>query len=318
MSGVAEVALSMRGVRKSYGRLQSKVALAGLDLAVPTGSICAFIGPNGAGKTTAFSVVCGYLRPDAGQVDILGEGPFEAARFKGRLGVLPQDAELGLRHTPLEFLEHLGRLQGMSGRAARSGAKRLLERLNLGDRERDYIGVLSHGMRRRVAVASALLGEPELVLLDEPMSGLDPEQVASLRSFLGEQRGRRTLLISSHNLAELDLLCDHTILLDRGRCTFSGPIGALTGRDLQAQWLLGPGLLDLSVLRAQLPAHSFELVGELLIQEAPSAQELDASSLVIAGILAAAGIPIRELRRGKSLERGYLEASRESISAIQL
>src|SRR5690606_2211243 len=149
-------------------------ALDGLSFRVPRGVIAGLVGPNGAGKTTCFAAAAGYVRVDRGSVDLLGGGPFDAARHSGRLGVLPQDAELPLQHAPRELLEHLGRLQGIPAPAARAEADRLIAIVRLSDRARHRIVSLSHGMRRRVAVATALIGNPELVLLDEPTSGLDP------------------------------------------------------------------------------------------------------------------------------------------------
>jgi ABC-type multidrug transport system ATPase subunit len=302
-------ALVLDGVVKRFGRIRPKVALDGLSFSVPTGAICGFIGPNGAGKTTAFSVVCGYLRADAGRVDILGQGSFDAARLKGRIGVLPQDAELGHRHTPLELVTHLGLLQGLRGGQAEHNARELLGRLHLADRAEDRIGSLSHGMRRRVAVASALIGDPGLVLLDEPMSGLDPAQVASLRSILAEQRGRRTLVVSSHNLSELELICDVVVMIQSGRCVREGPVAMLTARNEEAAWELGPGELPLDRLRALLPQQDLVLEGRLLRQRAASEEALDAGSVEIARVLAEAGVSVRGLRRGRSLEHSYLEGS---------
>lgn len=299
-------ALRLEGVTKTYGLVKKFAALDGLSFSVPKGSICGLVGPNGAGKTTTFSVISGFLPPDAGTVDILGEGPFDPQRLKGRLGVLPQDADIGLRHTPREFLEHLGRLQGLSMQVAKAEAARLLQQLGLSDRADHRLSSLSHGMRRRVAVATALIGDPELVVLDEPTSGLDPKQVQVLRAFLAGQRGARTLLISSHNLAELELICDYVVFLNDGKCTREGPTAEITGRGQIVAWCLGPVALDLAPLMEALPEHGFYRDGEELVHEAPGAADLDAASLIIAGELVRQGVPIRGVRRGHSLERAFL------------
>ncbi len=300
-------ALTLEGVVKSYGLLSKTRALDGLSFQVPEGSICGLIGPNGAGKTTVFASICGLLQHEQGCIDILGEGPYQTERFKGRLGLLPQDAELGLSHTPQELLVHMALLQGMGWAAARSEAQRRLEELNLGDRALKRIATLSHGMRHRLAVASALLGNPQLVLLDEPMSGLDPQQVRSLRQLLAAQRGRRTIVVSSHNLAELEMVCDHVVIMDHGRCTLQGPIDEVTGRALQMEWTLGPGEPDLGALREQLPDHELAQDGAVLTVRCPPGGDLDRTAVLVARTLADAEIPVRELKRGLSLEQSYLD-----------
>jgi len=300
-------ALVLDGVVKRYGTLRKTLALDGVSFEVPRGSVCGLIGPNGAGKTTVLASICGQLRLDAGRIEILGGGPFDVERFKGRIGLLPQDAELGVSHTPQELLVHLGLLQGLGGADARAEAERTLASVDLSDRAGKRIATLSHGMRRRLAIATALLGNPELVLLDEPMSGLDPAQVRSLRELVTAQRGRKTLLISSHNLAELEQVCDHVVLIDRGRCTLAGPIAEVTGRAMVLQWTLGPGELDLDALGEALPDHEVRREDGLLTVVCPTDTDLDDTARVVARQLVEADIPIRDVRRGLSLERSYLD-----------
>jgi ABC-2 type transport system ATP-binding protein len=298
----SEDALRFSGVVKRFGKT---VALAGLDAQFPRGSLVGLVGPNGAGKTTAFSLVGGFLRQDEGEVDILGEGPFDAYRLKGRLGLLPQDAELGNSHTPRELLTHLARLQGMSSAGARAEVERVIGLVRLADRARWRIGKLSHGMRRRVAVASALLGDPPLVMLDEPTAGLDPAQAASLRDVLSTRRPGQTVIISSHNLLELELICDHVVMMDRGRCVRQGPIGEVTGRHELVEWELA-GEAPLAALQAALPDHEFSVEGALLRQGAPAGADLDAASVDVMRVLVGAGVALREVRRGVGLERRFL------------
>lgn len=298
-------ALVFDAVVKRYGR-RAAPALDGMSFRVPRGTVTGFVGPNGAGKTTAFSVVSGFLPPDAGRVDLLGEGPFDPWRFKGRIGVLPQDAELPDRHTPVELLEHLGRLQGLSAGVARREAALRLEQLLLGDKAHARIGTLSHGMRRRVAVASALVGQPELVLLDEPTSGLDPVQARSLRDLLRGLGGRQTVVISSHNLLELEQICDWVVMVARGRCLRQGSVGEVTGAGEVVSWELGPGALDLEALAASLGGCRVRQDGHTLEVVVPPGADLDAVSLVVVRALAASGVPLRGLRKGVSLEERFV------------
>ncbi len=300
------LALRFEGVTKRYSR-RAPPALDSLSCSFPQGALCGLVGPNGAGKTTAFSVVCGFLQPDAGTVCVLGEEGFDPWRLKGRLGALPQDADLGDRHTPRELLRHLARLQGIRRKEAHAEAERVLALVRLGEKAGKRIGSLSHGMRRRVAVASALVGSPELVLLDEPAAGLDPVQAASLREALRDIRGITTLVVSSHNLDELERLCDWVVMVDKGRCLAQGTLAQVTGKAQVVLWELGPGEAPLGVLEERLPEHGFRVEEGVLTQEAPGEADLDASSVVVAGALAEAGVGIRSVRRGMSLERRFLE-----------
>ena len=304
-------ALRFEGVVKRYAR-KAPPALDGFSCRFPRGALCGLVGPNGAGKTTAFSLVGGYLRPDEGSLVLLGHEGFDPWRLKGRLGVLPQDADLGDRHSPRELLVHLGRLQGLSGAAAATEADRVLDLVHLEDRRDKRIGSLSHGMRRRVAVASALVGDPDLVLLDEPSAGLDPVQAESLRHVLSRRRAGQTLIVSSHNLDELERICDWVVMMDRGRVLRQGTLGDVTGRGQLVEWSLGPGDVPLDELHRRLPDHGFTVENGILTERAPTSADLDASSVVIARVLADAGVPIREVRRGRSLERTFLEDARRA------
>jgi ABC-type multidrug transport system ATPase subunit len=298
----APPALAFSGVHKAYGKNK---ALDGLTFSIPKGSICGFVGPNGAGKTTTFSVVSGFLAPDAGTVQILDLDAFDPYELKGRLGVLPQDAALSDRHTPRELLVHLGQLQGMGRRASKTEADRVLKLVRLDDRANSRIASLSHGMRRRVAVGSALLGSPELVLLDEPMAGLDPLQAKSLREALAAVRGLQTLVVSSHNLDELERFCDYVVMIDRGKTLREGAVEEVTGRSALVEWdIVGAAPLD--ALSAALPDHSFAMQDDRLVQQAPPGTDLDASSVVVVRVLGENGVGLREVRRGVGLEKRFL------------
>jgi len=310
----AQAALRVDGLRKRYGR-KSPWALDDLTCHVPKGAICGLVGPNGAGKTTLYSVICGFLPPEAGTVDILGTGPFDPRRLRGRLGVLPQDAALDERLTCREFLRYMAALQGLSDKAGKAAADRTLAEVNLGDRADHRIASLSHGMRRRLSAASALLAEPELVLLDEPMAGLDPVQAHSLREVLVGRRGRGTLVVSSHNLVELERICDWVILLEKGKLVQQGTVAEVTGRGVHVGWTVGPGLTEespaLRALRLALSEHTLRVEpnadGAVLHQGTPPGDDLDASAVVIARVLAEHAIAIRACQRGRSLEESFLQ-----------
>jgi ABC-2 type transport system ATP-binding protein len=305
-------ALRFSEVRKRFGATE---ALRGLSLEVPRGSLFGLIGPNGAGKTTAFSIACGFLSPDAGEVSILESGPFHASRLKGRMTALPQDALLGAETRCIEHLEYYGRLQGMSAVDARKQGERLLDEVGLGERRQAKARTLSHGMLRRLTVAQALLGEPELILLDEPTSGLDPRHAHELRELLRRtRRDGRTLVISSHNLPELEALCDHVAFIDQGVLKAAGPTDTVTGKGQEVEIELSEASESLlAAARAALPGDAVTWdEPRRLVRIVFQPKEGRAAEDVIGQALRAlldAGARIGGVRRGTSLERKFLEMS---------
>jgi ABC-type multidrug transport system ATPase subunit len=300
-------ALTLRGVHKRYGRT---VALDGLDMTVPAGVICGFIGPNGAGKTTAFGIVGGMIRPDAGDVDILGRGPLAPQRFPGSLTMLPQDCELSPHVTLRQLLTHYAELQGASAADAARDVQARLDEVVLADRADERIKTLSHGMRRRVAIAQALLGQPDVVLLDEPTSGLDPELVVRMRDVFASHRKARTLVISSHNLLELEALCDHVVFIERGRCTRSGSMAEVTEQGLVMRYKLERAV-PLEALERAHPELEITWEGDTLLVRGSGSTAAGLNATVVPFLLqASAGL--LEIRRGKSLEAAYLAGRGEA------
>ena len=234
---ISRVALSTKGLVKRYGKTR---ALDGFTLDVPAGAILGLVGPNGSGKTTWMMSVAGLLRLDAGEVSVLGGGAFDATVHSGRLAILPQDSELPLEMTPEALFVAFARLQGLMAAAARAAAAETLEAVNLTDHARKPIRALSHGMRKRVMTGQCFLGQPELILLDEPMNGLDPEEAERMRKLiLRGQSANRTIVISSHNLLDLERLCTHVAFVEKGRVIRFGTVAELTagGRSLEDCYL---------------------------------------------------------------------------------
>jgi ABC-type multidrug transport system ATPase subunit len=225
-------------VSKRFG---PKVAVEDVSLAIDRGAVYGLIGPNGAGKTTTFSMLAGYLRPSSGDVAVLGIAPTAVDRLRGKLGVLPQDAVLPANDAVGEFLVHMGRLQGLPASRAADCARAALAEVAGGDWWPQRCGRLSHGMAKRVAIAQAFLGEPELVLLDEPTAGLDPRIAWEVRQLLRSKRGRCTIVVSSHNLQELEEVCDAAAILDRGRIVAAGSMGELTAENEEVRIRVAPG-----------------------------------------------------------------------------
>ncbi len=238
--------MRLKKVTKRFG---SKIAVDDLTLEIRSGRVYGLIGPNGAGKTTTFSMLAGFLHPTEGSVEILGFSPTQVDELKARVGVLPQDAILPPTDKVGEFLTHMARLQGTPSDRASSIARAVLDEVE----GREWWGVrcgsLSHGMAKRVQLAQALLGDPEVVLLDEPTAGLDPRVAYEVRQIIKTRRGRCTLIVSSHNLQELEEICDAACILDRGRVVATGTIAELTAASEEVRIKLGPGPTPVSFVR---------------------------------------------------------------------
>jgi ABC-2 type transport system ATP-binding protein len=228
-------------VRKLAKRFGSKTAVDGLSFDISAGAAFGLIGPNGAGKTTTFSMLAGYLRPTAGNVEVLGFAPTAVEPLRSRIGVLPQDALLPASDAVGEFLVHMARLQNLPKAEALAGARQALAEVGGQDWWKQRCGSLSHGMAKRVALAQALLGGPQLLLLDEPTAGLDPRVAYDLRRIIRERKGRSTIVISSHNLRELEELCDAAAILDRGRLVACASMIELTAANEEIRILVAPG-----------------------------------------------------------------------------
>ena len=246
--------IASAGVTKTFGAL---TAVDGVDISVGTGLV-GLLGPNGAGKTTLLRILATVLAPDGGDVRLLGLDPSvprERTDIRRRLGYLPQSPRLYGGFTPMEMVDYVAILKEHTDRAwRRREARDVLEAVGLGDRMHKRIKTLSGGMQQRVALAAALVGRPELLVLDEPATGLDPEQRITLRSVLAECSTRGTVLLSTHNTAEVAALCQHVLVMDRGRICWSGTptelAGVAQGRVWESDrsepsavrsWLTGPG-----------------------------------------------------------------------------
>ena len=192
-----------------------KAALSNVNFELDAGEPIGLVGPNGAGKTTLLRILSGFLRPTSGIARLFGYPP-GAVQLIGKVSVLPQDARLDPSFTIAEQLVFYARLQGFTAQLSSLEASRVLEGVSLKDVAHEKPGELSHGMVKRVAIAQALIGNPELILLDEPTAGLDPVNVRTIREIILEQSPVTTFIISSHDLAELDRLCQLVMLLDNG------------------------------------------------------------------------------------------------------
>jgi len=227
-------ALRVSGVTKSFGRIK---ALDDVSFDVPSQSIFGLLGPNGAGKTTLFSIAADFIKPDAGSIEALGTDVRQLSRLHGRLGILPQDALFQPNVPIIEQLVFFRLLDGRTRGVAEQEVAHTLEKVGLGEYHKRGVHSLSHGMVQRLGIAQAFLGEPELILLDEPTSGLDPQNARQIRDLIRDLRTRATIVISSHNLMEVQDLCDHVAILDEGKLVTAGSMADITrsGRELDLQ-----------------------------------------------------------------------------------
>lgn len=194
-----------------------------VSLSVPAGSVTGFIGVNGAGKSTTLRCIMGLLRPDAGDIQLFGAPAGRASRR--RIGFLPEERGLFPHERARDAIAFHGRMKGMRRKQALDAADRLLERIGLRMRRGDKLASLSKGNAQRVQILCALVHEPQLLLLDEPLSGLDPVAQSEMLSLLAEYRGRGgAVLFSTHSMAAAEKVCDRVVMLSKGRTVFEGAL----------------------------------------------------------------------------------------------
>jgi ABC-2 type transport system ATP-binding protein len=304
--------IEVAGLRKEYRRLRGspRVAVDGLDFAVPEGGVFGFLGPNGAGKTTTIRCLLGLVAPTAGTCRLLGtDVRGELQRVVGRVGAIVESPALFPTMSGRRNLELLGRLEGIGPRRVTA----TLERVGLAERADDLVKRYSLGMRQRLGLAAALLKDPEVLILDEPANGLDPAGIKEVRELLRGLGGEgRTVFVSSHLLSEVRQVCDQVAILARGRCVAAGPVAQVLSS------ARGVGLLvrleDLERGRAVLAAAGIQATpnGEVLRVALPSEE-----AATVTKALAAEGLYLTELRADEAdLETVFLELTGEHPMAV--
>ncbi len=219
-------AIVLRSVTKSFG---TKVAVRDLDLVVPQGALYGFIGPNGAGKTTTIRLILSILFPDRGEVSVLGRR--SALEAKDRIGYLPEERGLYRKMRVGPFLAYVARLKGCKGSDVPGRVRRWLERVGLGEVEQKRCEDLSKGMQQKVQFLAAVIHEPDLLVLDEPFSGLDPVNMRLLRDLVFEQHRRgATVLFSTHGMALAEQICEHVVMIHDGRKVLDDRLDAIRRR----------------------------------------------------------------------------------------
>lgn len=226
--GDASPAIEIQDVRKLYG---DKAAVDGLTLTVPRGCFFGFLGPNGAGKTTTIKMLMGLAPLTSGSIRLLGlPMPERALEIKGRIGLVPDESLLFDHLTGGEFIEFAGRIYGLDRPVARERSRELLELFELGSARNKLISEYSKGMRKRVAMAAALIHRPELFLMDEPFEGVDAVGARLMKDILLEQvRHGATIFLTSHVLEVVERLCDRVAIIHEGKLVREGSMAELRG-----------------------------------------------------------------------------------------
>lgn len=315
---MSEPALGLEAVGKHFG---IRKVLDGIDLDLPAGAVSGLVGPNGAGKTTLFSIIAGFLRADRGRLSIQGHIQVGTRRPAHQIGILPQDARF-LRQVPVrEHLIWYARLQGFGKAAASTEADRVLDLVDLRKAARAPGSKLSHGMHKRMATAQAFIGDPAILLLDEPTAGLDPTNAHALRTLIREQRGQRLVLLSSHNLDEIADLCNHVNVLSQGRLVDSGGMSEFTRAQSEFSIILSQAAPDdLTESVATLDGlESAQLnQGSERLQCFVAADDDNQSDAIAAVIqhLAQRGIAFSEVKHGASFEQRFLDVTATGGNAL--
>jgi len=243
---MGEPAIEVRGLRKSFG---PKEAVAGIDLEIAAGSLAGLVGPNGAGKTTSLSMMTGLLRPDAGRVLITGLDVWaDPVAAKAIIGVVPAEVRLFERLSGEELLEYAARLRGLPAGEARSRVAQLLDVLDLAADAKRLVADYSTGMRKKAALGCALIHNPRVLFLDEPLEGVDPISADVIRRLLTRLASSgSTVLFSSHVMELVEQVCDHVSIIDKGTIVVTGTMEEVRGgKTLQQAFvdMVGPRTTD--------------------------------------------------------------------------
>jgi len=253
-------AARLQAVEKSFG---GQRAVAALDLAIPRGQTCGLIGPSGAGKSTTIRIIMSILFPDSGSVEVLGRP--SALEAKDRIGYLPEERGVYRKMTVGAFLKYLAGLKGVPEDVAQARARDLLARLGLADVEKKKCEDMSKGMLQRVQFVATIVHQPELLILDEPFSGLDPVSVRLLKEVIaGEKRRGTTILFSTHVMAQAEELCDRVVMIHKGSKVLDESMSKLRRRYDTARVLFEPldPHADSSALRAVPGVSSVSALGD--------------------------------------------------------
>lgn len=248
------MSLEVSQLTKLYG---TQKALDEVSFSAKPGRILGFLGPNGAGKSTTMKIITGFLSADSGNVKVMGKDAVNFPKEVSKLiGYLPEHNPLYLDMYVREFLEFSGGLYGMTGQALKSRAKEMLHRTGLEPEQHKKIGQLSKGYRQRVGLARALIHDPQVIILDEPTTGLDPNQLVEIRNLVQEVAKDKTLILSTHIMQEVEAICQDVVIINKGKILIADSLSNLksnsdetilileTEEDLELEWFENVGKID--------------------------------------------------------------------------
>ena len=230
------MSLEVSQLTKTYG---TQKALDQVSFSVEPGRILGFLGPNGAGKSTTMKIICGYLTADSGSVKVLGKDAAQNSEEVSKMiGYLPEHNPLYLEMFVREFLEFSGGLYGLSGQSLKDRVEEMLRKTGLNPEQHKKIGQLSKGYRQRVGLARALIHDPKVVILDEPTTGLDPNQLVEIRSLIKEISRNRTVILSTHIMQEVEAICDDVVIISKGQIKIADSLSNLKSQIGSTQLVL--------------------------------------------------------------------------------
>ncbi|HEU0031101.1 MAG TPA: ABC transporter ATP-binding protein [Kofleriaceae bacterium] len=307
-------AISIHNVTKTFGKQK---ALDNVSFDIPDKSVFGLLGPNGAGKTTLFSIIANFLKPTGGKIEVLGVDVERIGDLAGRLSILPQDALFQSNVPVREQLEFFCALSGMNHQQAADETTRVLKMVGLLEVEKKNARALSHGMTKRLGIAQAFLGKPEVVILDEPTAGLDPVNAAGVRALVRDikKNANATLVISSHDLREIQELCSMVAIIDKGVLKECRSVAELTEHRGTVRMTFLRKLTDPELAKLkQMPGITDVTVdtqGEYSIDiEPPDGQAVEQFIGTIVATLAQQGLVPRSVKEGASLEEKFLEVTK--------
>lgn len=292
-------------------RYQGIKALDGFDLQLDITQPTGIVGPNGAGKSTLFSIFCGFIKPTSGMVRVMGESP-ESSTVKGKLSLLPQDTLMFKGIDVYTQLKHYARLQGLAKQNAVKEVEHVLSQVDGKAFAKQLPETLSFGQRKRVMLAQSLIGNPEIILMDEPTSGLDPVAATEVRNLLRQLGNEYSVIISSHNLAEIEDICSDIVIMNKGKLVTHSSLSELT-RSSQCISLklentsdvhLSEILKEISEIN-KIEDDKNDMKSWLIYYDGDSAEQLQ---IKILSRLSEKKIAVSELKKGKALADEILEA----------
>ena len=285
-------------------------AVDNISVEIKSGRPTGLIGPNGAGKTTFFSLLCGFLKPTQGSASILGCKP-ASPELNGRVAILPQDAQFhkGIKiKTQLRFMAEL---QGFSHRNGLDETQRVLDLVGLGDAMEKVPEMLSHGMYKRIAIAQAFIGEPELIFMDEPTAGLDPTTANKILTLIRAASDKQNFVVSSHNMDVIEDICDSLLILSKGRLSHHQSIDSIVKRtstiSLRLEQDPPANIAEHFKNSPRIKSIKAGKAGEHSLLVHYDEQGEEPIEIIIIACLKKAGLSYREMTKGKSLDKSFSE-----------